>query len=278
MGASSPSELLGGSPFQLLHASSHDILRRRQAELEQTRVVLPGCEMLGVRCDGRPIPLHVVVAPIEGYGRAATLVALSDLTERERSLALLRSVLDSVDDAILTIGDDGEIRSANQSTERMFGYNESEILGMHVRVIVPELYGEQNHRPIANYLSMSLGRVIGVGREVECQRKDGSNFPAELTCTEFLRDGELEFTAVIRDITTRRHLEEQFRQAQKMDAVGRLAGGVAHDFNNLLTIIKRVLRGIVGWAVGRRSVAWTVSGDLRRRRSSGSTHPAALGT
>ncbi len=95
--------MLGRSPFELMHSSSYDTLRSMQEELSQTRQPLVGCEMLGLRSDGRPIPLHVVAAPIEGYGTNATLFAISDLTERERSAALLRSVLNSVDAAILTV-------------------------------------------------------------------------------------------------------------------------------------------------------------------------------
>lgn len=176
-------------------------------------------------------------------GRSRLVLAL-DITdrkraelERERSAALLRSVLDSVGDAIITINTRGIITSANRSTERLFGYTIAELLGVNVSVLMPEPHRQQHDHYVAEYLSTRVRRVIGVGREVEGLRKDGSVFPAELTITEFVRDGQLEFTGVLRDITARRQLEEQFRQAQKMDAVGRLAGGVAHDFNNLLTVI-----------------------------------------
>ncbi|HEY1186653.1 MAG TPA: PAS domain S-box protein, partial [Gemmata sp.] len=237
VGAESAGEVLERRPLDCVHPDDRPLAHARLAAMAASGEPAPGAEMRLVRADGRAVRAYTVSAPIAGYGGPAYLVALSDLSERERAMELLRSVLDSVGDAILTIDGRGTVTSANRATERLFGYAAAELLGGNVSALMPEPHRGEHDRYVADYLRTGVARVIGVGREVDGRRKDGTTFPAELTVTEFARDGERHFTGVLRDISARRRLEEQFRQAQKMEAVGRLAGGVAHDFNNLLTII-----------------------------------------
>lgn len=149
----------------------------------------------------------------------------------------LRSVVQNAVDGIITIDAQGLIESFNPAAEKIFGYSASEIIGQNVSQLMPFPYREEHNSYIINYLQTGQAKVIGRGREVTGLRKDGRTFTLDLAVSEFqLGDRQL-FMGIVRDITDRSLLEAELRQAQKMEAVGRLASGVAHDFNNYLTII-----------------------------------------
>ncbi len=165
----------------------------------------------------------------------------------------LAAIVDSSEDAIVSKTLEGVVQSWNPAAERIFGYSTSEMIGSSIfRLIPPELHDEE-HRILHE---ISLGHRIA-HFETQRIRKDGRRIVISLTVSP-VRDrfGTLIGAASVkRDVTEQRSLEEQLRQAQKLEALGQLAGGVAHDFNNILTIIAG-FTAFLGRAIPRDSPAW----------------------
>ncbi|MGO7611120.1 PAS domain S-box protein [Rhizobium ruizarguesonis] len=151
--------------------------------------------------------------------------------------AHLRSILDTVPDAMVVIDQKGIVISFSKAAESLFGMTSEEICGRNVSNLMPNPYRDAHDGYIGRYLGTGEKRIIGYGRVVTGQRADGSQFPMELHVGEATVDGARIFTGFVRDLTSRVKIEEDLRQAQKMEAVGQLTGGLAHDFNNLLTVI-----------------------------------------
>jgi PAS domain S-box-containing protein len=147
------------------------------------------------------------------------------------------AILEAAHDAIITMDQQLNIREFNPAAERMFGYARTDILGRHAGLLLPAADREAHLRALAEYLKSGEGPFAGRQVELTGLRADGSEFPLELTVARVGADSRAVLTGFARDITERRALEEQLRQSQKLEAIGRLAGGVAHDFNNILMSI-----------------------------------------
>jgi two-component system cell cycle sensor histidine kinase/response regulator CckA len=171
------------------------------------------------------------------------LLILDDVTEpeehdrrRDAERAQFRArLLEAVGQGVIATAMDGSVTYWNQAAERLYGWTAAEAAGRQVTELTPSLHT----RAQASAIMDALRRGESWTGEFEVQRKDGSRFCALVTDTPFLDDaGNLVgIVGVSSDLTERKELEGQLRQAQKMEAIGRLAGGIAHDFNNLLTAI-----------------------------------------
>ena len=153
------------------------------------------------------------------------------------SRGMLEAILDAAVDAIVVIDANARITQVNRSAIALFGYDEKEFQGRNVSMLMPEPWASEHDRYIAHYQRTRRARIIGIGREVEGRRRDGSTFPMHLAVSEFEVDGAVHYNGIIHDLSKRKAAENALARAQKLDAMGQLTGGVAHDFNNLLTVI-----------------------------------------
>jgi PAS domain S-box-containing protein len=174
---------------------------------------------------------------IPDVARRVLYATARDVTERNRAEKRFRDVLESAPDGMVIVNDKGEIVLINTQAERLFGYRRAELLGQAFEMLVPERFRQKHVGLRTNFLEGMRAQRMSAGLELYGKRKDGSEFPAEISLSPLdTEDGTL-IVSAIRDITESKLMESQLRQSQKMEAIGKLAGGVAHDFNNLLTII-----------------------------------------
>lgn len=149
----------------------------------------------------------------------------------------LEALLDAAVDAIVTIDRHAVIQSVNTSAQKLFGHSIEEMVGRNISFLMPEPWASQHDSYIRRYLETGEKRIIGVGREAEGLKKNGSTFPIHLTVTEFWAADEVFYCGIIHDLTARKNTERALERSQRLEAAGQLTGGVAHDFNNLLTVI-----------------------------------------
>ena len=213
-----------------------------------------------VRKDGSEFLAHISITALHdpsgslrGYGKV-----IRDVTEqraRERQLSAsatqFRSILATVPDAMIVIDSVGSILSFSAAAERLFGFEEAEIRGHNVSALMPSPDRERHDGYLHRYLSTGERRIIGLGRVVVGQRRDGSTFPMELAVGEALTDGERIFTGFIRDLSEKQAAEEHIEALRadlihvaRVSAMGTMASTLAHELNQPLTAIAYYMQGL----------------------------------
>ncbi|PWG01724.1 PAS domain-containing sensor histidine kinase [Sphingosinicella humi] len=162
----------------------------------------------------------------------------------------LRSILETIPDAMVVIDEDGLIRDFSHAAERLFGWKAEEAAGRNVKMLMPSPYREEHDGYLERYYRTGERRIIGVGRVVVGERRDGSTFPMELAVGEMRGEEGRFFTGFVRDLTERQQTETRLQELQselvhvsRLTALGEMASALAHELNQPLSAIANYLKG-----------------------------------
>jgi two-component system sensor kinase FixL len=192
--------------------------------------------------DGAIVGVSKIARDLTGLQRTQ-----AELQQRE---ALLRSILETAPDALIVINDRGLIQSMSTAAERLFGFAADQVVGRNVSVLMPSPHREAHDGYLAHHRATGERRIIGIGRVVVGQRKDGSTFPMELAVGEVTLTGERLFTGFVRDLTERQERERRLNELRselahvaRLNELGQMAAALAHEVNQPLTAIANYASG-----------------------------------
>ena len=199
--------------------------------------------------DGHTIPVEIFLQYIHTKNESPRFVAfvrdVTDRVEKDRLLAdsaeRQRSILENIVDGLITINEVGIIESFNPAAVKIFGYQTDEVLGKNIKMLMPDPYHSEHDGYLDNYHQTGTKKIIGIGREVEGLRKDGSTFPMELAVSEMMVQGEKLFTGIVRDITDRKQMDKMKNE---------FISTVSHELRTPLTAIRGALGLLTSGTVG----------------------------
>ncbi len=239
---------LVGQPMEMLvpndSRAAHPGRRNQYAANPQRRPMGDGMECAARRSDGTEFAADIVLSSIDTADGILVCAAVRDATHRQRAARQFRDLLEAAPDAIVVVDSSGVIAMVNAQVERLFGYRRDELVGQSVELLVPEASRALHPGLRAGYVINPHHRPMGNGLTLAGRRRDGTEFPAEISLSAVHAERGLLVSASVRDVTVqlsaqaeREQLEAQLDQARRLESLGQLAGGVAHDFNNLLGAI-----------------------------------------